>query len=216
MIEEGGLYAPPLVKHVLTDRCVMKMTWTTSKAPVGITPSFWEYVSSPLGSDSCTHSFTHEHKHTRTHTEAYTVNRKQTDKLTNAHQSLPFAIFWPAILLFLTRSLLPSHTNTQPLRWGNWMWQQILRGLLAGYQVNLWNGTHLTPAGWLWHLQQTWLNHSSKDWRLKTVASSRSAEVFSLFLNQTRKECSNKINVFTFYQRWPKGFMAQCNEFSNC
>lgn len=52
------------------------------------------------------------------------------------------------------------------------MWQQILRGLLAGYQVNLWNGTHLTPAGWLWHLQQTRLNHSSYHWRLNTVASS--------------------------------------------
>lgn len=172
--EEGGLYMSLLVKHVLTDCCVMKRTWTTSKAPAGITPSFWEYVCSPLGSES----------HTRNHAHRVIYSKqkanRQADKCTNAHQSLPFAIFCPAILPFLARSLSLSHTNTQPLRWGNWMWQQILRGLLAGYQVNLWNGTHLTPAGWLWHLQQTWLNHSSKDWRLKTVASSSSAQVFSL------------------------------------
>lgn len=65
-------------------------------------------------------------------------------------------------------TVLFFHIKTQPLSLGNWMWQEILGGLLAGYQVNLWNVTHLTPAGWLWHRQKTHLNHCCKQWRLNT------------------------------------------------
>lgn len=117
-----------------------------------------------------------------THTHRKQTADKQTDTQAYKRPSISF-LSRPCNLslsCLLLLSILLSHTNTQPLRWGNWMWQQILRGLLAGYQVNLWNVTHLTLAGWLWHLQQTRLNHFSKDWRLNTVASSSSAEVFSL------------------------------------
>lgn len=119
---------------------------------------------------------------THAHTHGKQETGKQTDTQAHKHPSISFLsppcpvspawLFPPPFLL--------SHTNTQPLRWGNWMWQQILRGLLAGYQVNLWNITHLTPAGWLWHLQQKWLNHSSRDSRVNTVGSFSSADVFSL------------------------------------
>lgn len=110
-----------------------------------------------LGCASCTSISIHTQADTLlcNSTEGANVRQADTDKLTNTHQCLPFGtIHCLAILPFFSVSLSLSHTNTQSLRWGNWMWQQILRGLLAGYQVNLWNGTHLTPAGWLWHLQR--------------------------------------------------------------
>lgn len=163
---------------------VMRMTPPTSKAPVEITLTFWQHFHTPLRCGSCRHGrtwiSTHIGRHTHKHRKQTTD--KQTDTQASKYSSISFLLHYilPVRLVFSV-SLLLSHTNTQPLRWGNWMWQQILRGLLAGYQVNLWNGTHLTPAGWLWHLQQTRLSHSSEDWRLNTVASSSSAEVFSLF-----------------------------------
>lgn len=68
--------------------------------------------------------------------------------------------------------ILLSHpcTTSQPLRWANGMWRPIQWEELSGCQVNLWKGTHLTPAGWLWHQQQTRLTHFSRDWKLKTIA----------------------------------------------
>lgn len=93
----------PLVKHALTDRCVMKMTRTTSKAPAGITPSFWEYVCSPLGSDSCTRI----HTWAQTHARRVTYSKQKADKQTSL-QTL--------INLFLSLySVLPSCLSSRAL-----------------------------------------------------------------------------------------------------
>lgn len=169
---------------------VMRTTRPASKAPVEITLTFWQHFYTPLGCASCRPGCTRIS--TLTHTQGDTLiypkskKDKQTDTQASKHPSMSsFSAPYPfSPSCFFSLSLLRFHIqNTQPLRWGNWMWQQILRGLLAGYQVNLWNVTHLTPAGWLWHLQETRLNHSRKDWRLNTVASSSSVEVFSLFMH---------------------------------
>lgn len=110
--------------------------------------TFWQHSFTLLRCATCTGICVHNNTHVYTET---TNRHEATD--THAHQSLSLQL---GIL-----SLSLPRTNTQPLGWGNWMWQQILRGLSAGYQVNLWNVTHLAPAGWRWHLQETRLNHSS-------------------------------------------------------
>lgn len=164
---------------------VMRMTRPTSKARGKITLTFWQHFCTLLGCASCRHGRTRINTDTHTHRQIHSYTQMADNKHADIHQPLSFQYYILSLSLSVLIFLSPllSHTNTQPLRWGNWMWQQILRGLLAGYQVNLWNGTHLTPAGWLWHLQQTQLNHSSKDWRLNTVFSSSSAEAFSLFMS---------------------------------
>ena len=139
-----------------------------------ISLTLWQHSYTPLRCAS------HTHTHTDTHT-----HKKQTDTQAHKHPSISIlpALYTLSLSLSLSRlALVFTFTNTQSLGWGNWMWQQILRGLLAGYQVNLWNVTHLAPAGWLWHLQETRLNHSSGDLRLNTEASSPAAELFSLFM----------------------------------
>lgn len=125
--------------------------------------------------------------HTNTHIYSCgwrRANNKQADKPTSVqtHPSLPFTTVLsfgilphPLCIHTHAHTRARTHTQTQPLRWGNWMWQQSLGGLFGGYRVNLWNRTQLTPAGWFWHPQQTSLSHYSNHWGLNTAASCTSA-----------------------------------------
>ena len=99
---------------------------TTSKAPVGITLTFWQHFYTPLRCASCRHgctwisTHTHTHTHTQrryTHTHRKQTTNKQTDTRASKHSSISilselYSLFPSCLFFFFPPSCFHIQTHS--------------------------------------------------------------------------------------------------------